>query len=374
MTNAAFPTRPTRRAFTLVELLAAVTVIGILLGIIFVALGSAQNQAKASLATRQLATIQQGVSQFEADFGYLPPLLNNYTGPGAAIFGGPDKVLVTPEGQASFAPTLETQARFLSQAYQIPRYASEFSIAAYLIGIADLNGTGVVNSDDLLLAADDGDDGVVGPGIRDPGPDRAWGGAASKPVDADQWLTPRGGQVYGPYINAADLTDSIEARRLTGGNNEYIGYRVLDPWGNPIRYYLNWPTKDPTLTGTDLLASRSVDFMPVELRSVGSVDAQFRGNSPDLSLDRTALNSRFALLSPGAAPTAVYTNSDGDDTDLPPFGDALVEDGTRFIVQQEDPPAGLTSLSEAIQSEFASNDRQDRIIADLETNILIGSQ
>lgn len=386
MTHQPHPIRSARRAFTLVELLAAVTVIGILIGIVFIALGGATQQARASLATRQLGTIQQGVAQFETDFGYLPPLLSDYTDVPGSGFAGTDKVLVTPEGQATFGATLQQQAEFVSDAYKASRYSSEYSIAAYLIGIAELSGNATVqdrDGEDFLLAADDGDDGVVGPGLRDPGPDRAWGGGSSRldarssPGDPNTYLQPRGGQVYGPYINAADLTDAIEPELLVGGNDNYIGYQVLDPWGNPIRYYLNWPTKDPTLTGLDLQRNRTVDFLPVELRTAESADAQIRGNDVDLNLDRIALNSSFALLSAGAPFTRTFSVSGGDDQPLIPFGDSfLTATGTREVVQQPGAPTtAFESFTAAISTQSLDvAATHDAIVADLETNILIGSQ
>src|SRR5690606_7307297 len=159
----------------------------------------------------------------------------------------------------------------------------------YLLGAGDINGrvgdsSSAATSTPNPGANNDFDDGAAGPGIRAPGPDRSWGGAADRSNHAPS----RVGRVYGPYLDQASVSEQMRLEPQTGL------FKIVDVWGQPIRYYHGWPTLDPTTRTTSLAR------VPVELRSGEGVQAQIDNNGQaDLAIERPALNSRFMLVSAG---------------------------------------------------------------------------
>ena len=63
------------RGFTIVELLVVVAIIVMLLGVLLVALNVAARRAQAANSQVFLSSISQAITRFEADIGYLPPVL-----------------------------------------------------------------------------------------------------------------------------------------------------------------------------------------------------------------------------------------------------------------------------------------------------------
>jgi len=149
-------TRGSRAAFTLVELLVAIAIIALLIGIVVAALFGAQAFARRAAGTAQLQTIASGLDTFRNDIGYLPPLISALNATTDAI--------ETPETLAAREDTRAKKRSTLAQEYRNARYMSEWSLAAYLLGEGDLNGDSDTNPADL-----DKDDGKQGLGIRNPG-------------------------------------------------------------------------------------------------------------------------------------------------------------------------------------------------------------
>ena len=107
-------------------------------------------------------------------------------------------------------------------------------------------------------------------GFRDPGHDRAWGGARERTVETHRYAAT--GQVYPPYVDYADSNRVRTSSALSGDFNEYEDTLIDDPeapwramtvivdaWDTPIRYYRAWPTRFPSATSDSLLDA------PVEL-------------------------------------------------------------------------------------------------------------
>ncbi len=316
--------RPARRGFSLVELLVVIAVIAILSALVFISARALRGGASTAATTGLLNSINQAVGTFKNDFGYLPPLISRID-PSAAGGGGPGPAaggIITPELEAQKSGN---NADALA-AYKRVRYSSQFSLPAYLLGMGGLNGrptpkgdgtantaatdyppnTTAVGTDKPNFKAAAEHDGVPGPGFRSPGPLRAW----KKPGAQPSTLTHSpdlSGRVYGPYLDPAQLANSIElvevapaaARaRIDGldGASDIFMYRFIEASGEPIRYYRGWPTRDPASTPPD---QPSVRRVPVELRGAESVRAEVGGTNTDqrpADSDALAMSSPYILL------------------------------------------------------------------------------
>ncbi len=293
-----------RRAFTLIELMVVIGIIAILIGLLGVAfsgaLGSSRNAATSSL----MQNIQTGLQQFETDFGYLPPLIDGHKHAIDAI-----------DDPNVFASELRDH-----------RYHSVYTLPLYLLGIGE-----IAPYDSSIQPGDDPDryDGKQGPGFRDPGPDHAWGGAR----DRSNHKPKRTGRVYGPYIdigdgedilrrsvpddfavpNSAVLRDFFADGNVNGNGADQVGdlFVLEDRWGQAIRYYKLWPTREKV--GAAILPS--LDLVPFELRTVDSINqAVFRPGQDvraDPLVDPDLIRASYALLSAGADTDFGDTDADG---------------------------------------------------------------
>ena len=70
-----------RKAFTLVELLVVIAIIGILIGLMFPAIGALREAARRSTCQGRLAGLGMALQKYEAGHGSLPPGSTNPTGP-----------------------------------------------------------------------------------------------------------------------------------------------------------------------------------------------------------------------------------------------------------------------------------------------------
>ncbi len=294
------PRRREARAFTIVELAVVVLVILVLAGILMVALRGVMGSARQATTERFVSSIVPAVEQFKNDLTYYPPLLSIEDVP-----LGEDPPVAATRPQVT-VPEALAQARMPGNAnevrrrLQMTRYGSEYTLAAYLMGIGDLDGadeSGALSPPSNPGASTDYDDGHKGPGFRSPGPDRSWGGGADRTVQrpagagGGKATATRTGRVYGPYLDpgASEKFLQLDVSGRTGM------WKLVDPWGQPLRYYINWPTKAPGAGGAP---ETSVALTPVELRSKEAVEAQIDGEDY-LELDRLVFSAPFMILSAG---------------------------------------------------------------------------
>ncbi len=275
-----------RGGFTLVELLVVIVIVGLLLALLLAAFSGAFSATRKTMAGRQLQTIAQAVEAFNNDFNYYPPVL-------------------TPTNSNQYVrPETSFPARRVVDELRDARYSSEYSLGIYLLGLGDTNGDGVPDEEE--------DDGLKGPGFRDPGPDRFWGiedGASDgmTPDDGRAGYVTTTGRTYGPYLSLSVAEDFIERDDDTGL------YRFTDPWGQTIRYYSNWQTTVRVAGETE----QSVRHIPIEIRSPEAVEAQrLNGGDPVWDREVGVLNAGYALLSAGEP-----SETDGAGNPVPRFGD-----------------------------------------------------
>lgn len=221
--------RSRRRGFTLIELLMVVAIIGLLIGLLIVALNKVRGSGELGKTEQLMRSIDTGLAQFKNDHGFLPPLLDDTIANGAGI---------------ELTPYPIDQSDDLD-------YYSVLSLAPYLVGVGDLNGDAEV---------DEYDDGVEGAGFRDPGADRSWGysyqGSSGRGRKA-YWQSKEKligdpaklqipGRTYGPYIQLSEDQQIRFAKNRAGVElREPALFSIQDFWGGSIRYYRHWPKVFP---------------------------------------------------------------------------------------------------------------------------------
>ncbi len=247
---------PGRRGFSIVELLVVVAIIIVLLGILTVVVSRATRGAQAARTTVLMSSISQGLSQFERDHGYLPPVLGR-NGPGQ-LNTDRDGLELPDPGAPDFLLRLQ-------------EWRSVTTLAEFLLGYGDRtqDGFGRVGAG---LDGSPGDDEIPTLGFRSPGSDGLWGAwtsprpnypangslysrnpgglinpppvspLAAPPLVANNDAIP--GRTYGPYI---DLKDERLIACITpageiflpgeGGFDPTLPKVIVDYWGQPIIYY-----------------------------------------------------------------------------------------------------------------------------------------
>lgn len=257
--------RPNRaRAFTLVELLMSLLVIGVLMGLLIVGLRQASRSARGSAEAQNVASMKMAVAQFASQFGFVPPMVRDqYTVPNLRLrtekmtgresdrlklavydVGDPtngdtfrkflqrDPAPAPPANWGSRDPNLRLDRWF------DPRY-SETTLAAYLVGaVSDEVGPPVAGRRYPV-------DLVPGPGFMQPNLDGSFGTRRLR----DSLLTNaadqrrRTSRVFQAFFAAGTRAASLYADPSNGNN-----VQIRDRNGRPFRYY-SWLPDDVRPTG-----------------------------------------------------------------------------------------------------------------------------
>jgi prepilin-type N-terminal cleavage/methylation domain-containing protein len=310
-------TRARRYGFTLVELLIVISIIAILIALVVVAARGVRRSAATTRTTSMLATINQAIAQFKGDLGFEPPLITEMvpSAANATVLGGG---FLTPELKG---PVTGGTAANTVTAYRERRYNSQFSLPAYLLGMGAMGGRpstpgtlGHPPNTTFISESASGyreaalDDGVPGPGFRNPGPLRAWKKAGSTPNTLVH-SPDLSGRSYGPYLDPKQMAEVIELvevvpstmrARIAGldSSSNIWMYRFIEPSGEPIRYYRQWPTRDAGTSPPNLPSTLRI---PVELRSGEALAKELGGavtGTPGTPLpaDSDLLSASYMLL------------------------------------------------------------------------------
>lgn len=110
-----FAARPRRRGFTLIELLIVIVVIGILVGLLSLAVGQALSKAKVTRIKVELDQLSTAMDRLSADYGGYPPNVMTMTVPSKATLG------TSTELQKQFV-------RFIRKAF--PRWIGQYENTA----------------------------------------------------------------------------------------------------------------------------------------------------------------------------------------------------------------------------------------------------
>jgi len=291
----ASPARPARAGFTLIELLVVLVILALLIGILGAVFARVARDSRRAATEQYMRNLTVSIEQFNNDFGYDPPLL----APDAMIENG-WTASMDPEPLDSFELVSPSAQDDPAEALRNARYMSVVSLSLYLIGMGDLAPEEFAEEDP------DRHDGAAGPGLRDPGADRAWGGALER---TDQTHRPaRSGRVFGPYTDVGSGRNfrRIADFRALATNEQEAPADELDPdqrrfftfedrWGGVVRYYRAWPTRK-----REEPSERSIDRIPIELLDHDTVFARPDDEADfDTSMERDLLNAPYALLSAG---------------------------------------------------------------------------
>jgi prepilin-type N-terminal cleavage/methylation domain-containing protein len=293
-----------RLGFTLTELLITIAIVAVLVAIVGVVSTQAISRSRDAQTAAVQRSIGQGIASFKTDFGYSPPLVLERDGPNP---GDVAEGILTPDvlQQLQGLDNSDLRERLRNE-----RYASEYSITVYLLGIGRLNPD--ADADDFGVNPNGfaRHDGVAGPGLKNPGQTKAWVDPADL-RDGDLNVQPSPlGRTYGPYLDlgsfeSALVLDADDSGSVAGGRGLY---KIEDPFGTPIRYYRDWPINDPddpgnrslsSLAGVppELFTGDALGAFQAAVADGGSLNAAVGGL--DASVDRSLIGAEYALLSAG---------------------------------------------------------------------------
>ncbi len=214
--------------FTLVEVVIMITLIVVLSALLLFAIGPAVKSARTASDQAFARSMGVGVEQFRQQFGFLPPLVDDF-----AAQSSPPGPIENPTSPTPFirlktgdTPRLPNdndaakQAKFLRYEVMQPEgdnqttlRMSYFSLPFYLLGTAGENDTDVMMNAKV--------DGVQGPGFTQP--------------LADGTFT-RSGTRHEPMVSLAGLTERLQV--LQGTTDRTFGDRQR----RGVRYYRWQPT------------------------------------------------------------------------------------------------------------------------------------
>ena len=279
---------------------------------------------------------------FERDHGYVPPLVLRNNGSGAVA----DEILTPTVVEIADGLTPGQ----LRDRLRGERYMSEYTIAVYLLGIGRLE-AGVSGVDQNDIGVDPGGfagfDGVAGPGFKSPGESRAWLDTAELTRNNSVEVRPTAiGRTYGPYLDFGSIEDALDFDADRGL------HRLLDPYGEPIRYYAGWPVNDPADPADRVRTSMA--GVPPELLAEDGIEAllgEVAGGAADLGAAYSNWNNPVGVQPLTGAPYALL--SAGQDRLFgEQVGDVDIDFNTNGVVD-------IPSLSEQQRVEFVEQIRNN---------------
>ena len=320
----AHPGTNRRRGFSVVELLVAMAIVVTLIALLVVAVERAMRGGQQAQTEFLMGSIEQGLTQFRNDHGYLPPVLGRSGTAGSqnpGTLGYLRDVLAPPQNAAN------QQAWF-----------SITTLAEYLLGYGDRSsdGYGAIGDPPYSNPNAQGVSEIPTLGLRGPGRDGAWGAIvnprsaqglspgvflARNPGDAGVFPNAAGnavqleGRVYGPYLELQDerllgaVTGIVNGNPVIAFPGEIDNFddfpKVLcDYWGSPIHYFRRpYLGSDPGKQNLNLNLGDVAAIRPWEVPPGQDIDG-FADASTDISggdstTTRDLLAAEFALLSPG---------------------------------------------------------------------------
>lgn len=271
---------PGRGAFTLVEMLVAVLVLGILVGLLIVGIRYASATARGAVDTANLSSLKMGVDRFKQEFGFLPPLVRDMdeltpvNDRRVVRVGQENAVSVYDFSLAADRDKL--RARGITGADLDPRF-SENSLAYYVIGVLDRK---------VATGVEAPIDGVPGPGMLKPNADGtfmlpAWMKSAGTPTSTRQ------GQRWEAFVAAGKRGMNIEV-----SSTDPDDVRLVDRNGKAYRYY-RWLRGRGTPPNPDLVQNATDLNIPLILSVVPGLGQRLN-------------DAEYALV--GAGPNGLFGN------------------------------------------------------------------
>jgi prepilin-type N-terminal cleavage/methylation domain-containing protein len=285
------------RAFTLIEVLFAVLIVGILLGLLIVGVRRAASVVKRTADREAIQDVATGAERFAREFGFVPPLVKEAAlprafDPPAGISTLCGEALVGAQNGVKFIQTYRVEVpadlNYLRDEPSSfnpsnPLYDRRWSTATIAIYLAGAFPEPYSASVSLPM------DGVEGPGLFAPRPD---GTFKIPPEYLVTTGTPsRRSDPIPPFINLGGSNLKV----MTDPANPARRVCVVDRYGTPIRYY-RWEPGPPS-TPPDLLGDLNIPAI------VARVPAGFPIRTPperDLTTNTQVRSARFAIVGAGA--------------------------------------------------------------------------
>ncbi len=337
-------TASSARGFTVVELLVVMAIIVVLIALLVVAVERAMRSGQEAQSQVLMGSIEQGLTQFRTDHGYLPPVLGRSGTSGSQS-----------PGNLGFARDVLAPP---VNALQQQTWNSITTLAEYLLayGNRSADGYGAIGDPPYSNPDAPGATEIPTLGLRDPGRDGAWGAIvnprqtqglsrgvflARNPGDAGVFPNSAGnsvqleGRVFGPYLELQDGRLLGALTGIDGNGNPIVAFPgeipdfdlypkvICDYWGNPIKYtrrpyFGSDPAKlNPGLDLGDVVALRPWSI-PSGQELDGFADASSIVAGGDRSTSRSLRSAEFALWTPGpdrAQNSAVRVDPDGFNED-----------------------------------------------------------
>lgn len=232
------------RAFTLIELLIAIFVIAVLMGLLLVGFSHAIKLAKRTAAGQDVTSVDMAVQQFKNDFGFLPPLVKDGF-PGTPDTSGPLRSVGNRTIPNVYTAGDQQDLRYLRGESGDPEYRfSVYSPAYYLMG-----GLGKEV------------DGVEGPGAKTPSRDGTFNPLATETYEP----------LFDPRTGSLEIVDASEGR-----------IELRDPNGVAYRYY-RWArgTMNPNDSDKGVLNLPSLVESGMSVSELGSAEYAIVAAGPD---------------------------------------------------------------------------------------------
>ncbi len=231
-------------AFTLVEVLFAIAVVGVLIGLLVVGLTVGRRAAAGNAGASTAASIRISAAEFVREFGFVPPLIKDYdlakAQSGERKFpvyvpspvGGDDaRALRRESGTPKDDPARNPPANWGQATDYWDRRFSLASLPVYLAGI-----------DETPLFADSAVpiDGAPGPGMLRANED----GTFQIPENSKKpgAKVTRAGQTFGPFMDT-----SARGAKVVRSGTKGERFEIRDARDIPIRYY-RWLQGNPNST------------------------------------------------------------------------------------------------------------------------------
>lgn len=292
------------RAFTIIEILTAVLIVGVLIGLLLVGLRAAGLTGQRTQQVATVSALKQGVTHFRDTFGFLPPLVRDMDPVGGSA-RSTVRDAATGRWRISVRTGSDADVRFLSHdtgtftvpannPYYDPRYSVR-TLPYYLAGALDQPLTD--NRPEPPI------DGVKGPGMYPPNADGTFELPESM-LSGSGIARNRTGTTHQPFVDTGRSDPKVVVGAEAGGtipadasDDPAARVRLLDRKGVAYRYYL-WTTRRDPNTG-DL-----INPVPEIIRKWYDRPGRTaeEANPPQLQ------NARYAIV--GAGPDGVFGDED----------------------------------------------------------------